>query len=102
MQCLSKDAQRLDEHPSVSASSKIELKFRRIFCFSQTLFTEVTRSQLEVTSALGRHALLMNKQQDYAQLMREYYQILSDILPLNSQTEEVTEDMAESRYTLNI
>jgi type IV secretion system protein VirD4 len=90
--------------PTVGNKDEVALPYKHSFKFSKKLnakFRAESKQKYQILCDVARLSK-PEKQQNYAQLMREYYQILNDILPLNSQTEEVTEDMAESHYTLNI
>jgi type IV secretion system protein VirD4 len=90
--------------PTVGNKDEVALPYKHSFKFSKKLnakFRTESKQKYRILCDVARHGK-PEVPKDYAQLMREYYQILNDILPLNSQTEEVTEDMAESRYTLNI
>jgi type IV secretion system protein VirD4 len=90
--------------PTVGNKDEVALPYKHSFKFSKKLnakFRAESKQKYRVLCDVARRSK-PEGQQDYAQLMREYYQILNDILPLNSQTEEVTQDMAESHYTLNI
>ena len=94
--------------PTVGNKDEVALPYKHRFKFSKKLnakFRAESKRKYRVLCDVARRAKPA-QQQDYAQLMREYYQILNDILPLGSQTEEVTQDMAEPPHsmitTLNI
>jgi type IV secretion system protein VirD4 len=94
--------------PTVGNKDEVALPYKHSFKFSKKLnakFRAESKQKYRVLCDVARRSK-PEGQQDYAQLMREYYQILNDILPLNSQTEEVTQDMAEPPHsmmtTLNI
>jgi type IV secretion system protein VirD4 len=90
--------------PTVGNQDEVALPYKHRFKFSKKLnakFRAESKQKYRVLCDVanrGKPAV----PKDYTQLMREYYQILNDILPLNSQTDEVTQDMAEPHYTLNI
>ncbi|AFY92754.1 type IV secretory system conjugative DNA transfer family protein [Chamaesiphon minutus] len=92
------------QSPTVGNKDEVGLPYKHSFKFSKKLNTKFRaecKRKYRVLCDVAKRGKPA-QQQDYTQLMREYYQILNDILPLNSQTEEVTEDMAEPIFNLNI
>ncbi len=91
------------QSPAIGNKDEVTLPYKHRFKFNKKLNTkfraECKRKYRVLCDVASRSK--PPQSQDYAQLMREYYQILNDILPLGSQ-EEVTQDMAEPMSTLNI
>lgn len=89
--------------PAIGNNDEVGLPYKHSFKFNKKLngkFRADCQRKYRVLCDVAKRCK-PEQQQDYAQLMREYYEILNDILPLNSQ-EKITEDMAESSYKLNI
>ncbi len=89
--------------PAIGNNDEVGLPYKHSFKFNKKLngkFRADCQRKYRVLCDVAKRCK-PEQQQDYAQLMREYYEILNDILPLNSQ-EEITEDMAESPYKLNV
>jgi type IV secretion system protein VirD4 len=90
--------------PTIGNKDEVALPYKHRFKFSKKLNAKFRAESKQKYRVLCDVAKCGKPEvpTDYAQLVREYYQILNDILPLNSKTEEVTQDMAEPHYTLNI
>jgi type IV secretion system protein VirD4 len=92
------------QSPAVGNKEEVNLPYKHSFKFSKRLnakFRADCNRKYRVLCDVARRGKA-EQPQDYAQLMREYYQILNDVLPLGSQTEEVTADMAEPIFNLDI
>jgi type IV secretion system protein VirD4 len=91
------------QSPAIGNKDEVALPYKHRFKFNKKFnakFRAECKQKYRVLCDVAKRSKPA-QQQDYAQLMREYYQILNDILPLGSQ-EEVTQDMAEPMSTLNI
>jgi type IV secretion system protein VirD4 len=88
--------------PTIGNRDQVALPYKHHFKFSKKLnakFRAESKQKYRVLCDVARNGK-PKVPKDYAQLMREYYQILNEILPLNAQTAEVTQDMAEPDYPL--
>ena len=90
--------------PTVGNKDEVGLPHKHSFKFNKKLnarFRAECKRKYRVLCDVASSGKL-EVPKDYAQLMREYQQVLDGILPLNSHTEEITQDMAEPIATLNI